>query len=177
MKRCSPSKKLADILNRPAAIQQLGHRGGDIDVERLRHLMDEHDELQVWEIIRNAENDSFGYAMLVFFDGPPFIAIYAHTEGKGRDETEIGRDVLLHLIPLYFENIEEEVLYFYLARPVDQEVYDQLIEAGFDEDDENPTIDQTKEAAFIMWRHTYDAYYGDGTSEQEFGDVGDDYDY
>lgn len=178
MKRCAPSKKLAESLNRPLAKDLLGHRDAskETDLARLRQLMEEDDELHVWEVFHTGDSTSFGYVMLVFYDGPPFIAVYPHSERAGPEEQEISRDILLHLIPMFFENSSEEMLYFYTAASVDQEIYDQLIDAGFDEDDGNPTINYATEKAFVMWRHTYDAYYGEGTDE-EFGDVDDDGNY
>lgn len=122
----------------------------------------EVEELRVWEIDQNGKH--IGYAFFVLYDGPPFIAFYYF--GKPSHAFDIGKDCLELLIPVFFKNLDEEALFYYLPKPVDEEIHAELIDGGFDIWDENPTIDNATAACYILERHTYDAYYGDGADEE-----------
>ena len=167
LKRAGPTQKLADHFAKNGDMRDIiGHVESVPDLERLAMLMEDDESLWAWEIERNGRQ--LGYCFFVTYDGPPFVAIYTFQPV----DVEIGKDCLEQLVPIFFANTDEEALYYYLPRPVDDGVHEALIDGGFDPWDDNPTIDNDAVACYMLERHTFDAYYGDGTDE-EFEESGE----
>jgi len=126
----------------------------------------EDEDFKAWEILQ--DTTQIGYAFLVLYDGPPFITFYYFEEPPNL--LDIGKDCLEQMIPVFFKDLDEPALFYYLPKPVDEELHAELIEGGFDAWEENPTIDNDALACYVLERYTYDAYYGDGEEEFEEGE-------
>jgi len=144
------SKPLRDMLGMTRVLPEL---------KWLKHLMVEEESLRAWEIWRSGKAD--GYAFFVNYDGPPYIALWADHPV----ETHVAKDCFELLLPIFFRNTEEHYLLCFLPKPVHEEIHSVLIDGGFDEWDDNPTIDNDKVACYMLERHTFEAYYGDGGEE------------
>ncbi len=107
-----------------------------------------------------------GYALYVAFNGPPFVNVYRFDE---KIDIELSRDCVLQMVHYFFRKTQEEGLYFYQPKPVNEEIHELLVEGGFDPFEDNPTLDPD-ETCYVLWRHTYVAYYGEeaGGREGEF---------
>lgn len=127
-------------------------------------LVDE--ELFLWGIHPDDADDSVGYAGIVCYSGPPYVFVQYF---EGRPDVDAAADLVMQLTHAYFQNSEEEELWIYVPKPVDDEIHERLIEGGFDPylDDELPGIDLDKDAPYSMQRHTYQAYWGEGSEDPE----------
>jgi hypothetical protein len=170
MKRLPLSKALVESFQKPELFKVCGLRKPP-DQEYLKQLIDDK-ELVVWDIVPDGKTKGAGHALFVRFNGPPFIAIYTHDQ---KPDLELSRDCVLQLIHYFFQKTPEEGLYFYQQKPVPSEIHDLLVEGGFDPFEDNPTLD-ADEACYVLWRHTYVAYYGEesGGREGEFDSYDED---
>jgi hypothetical protein len=133
-------------------------------VESIKELF-EDDDLFVWRVIPDGSDDPIGFAGIVTFSGPPFVFVHLF---PGHEDIETGHEAVLQLVHAFFRNSDEPELWTYVAKPVDDEIHDLLIEGGFDPWlDALPGIDPDVDAAYIMERHTYDAYWGEGSEDPE----------
>ncbi len=120
--------------------------------------------LIVWDIVPEGENNAIGYALYVAYDGPPYFAFYT---ADGKIDLDIAQDAALLMVHAFFKFTDERSLHTFVPQPVDDEIDARLVEAGFDRIEEHPTIDLTKEGAYVMERHTYESYYGDENEDDE----------
>ena len=158
--RVTPSDELLRIFQRPRLCSMMGFEKKP-DLEFLDMLIDE-DLLEIWEVIPQGSSKAIAYACYVANEGPPFVCMYTLSE---QEEIEIAADVLLQLTHTFFRVTEEEALYFYRDKPVEETIHNLLTEGGFDLFEDCPTVDNEKEACYVLWRYTYDAYYGEGSDE------------
>lgn len=119
--------------------------------------------LIVWDIIPEGESESIGYAIYVAYDGPPYFAFHMF---HGKIDLDIAQDASLLMVHAFFKFTEEARLHTFVPQPVDDEIDARLIEAGFDRIEEHPTVDLTKEGAYVMERYTYEAYYDDEEEDE-----------
>lgn len=120
--------------------------------------------LIVWDIIPEGENASIGYALYVAYDGPPYFQIFPF---NGILDLDIAQDAALLMVHAFFKYTKLKALHTFLPQPVSDDIDARLVEAGFDRIEEHPTVDLTQEGAYVMERHTYDAYYGDEEGDKE----------
>lgn len=126
-------------------------------------ILDE--DLFIWRVIPEGADDPVAYAGIVTFSGPPFVFCEFIS---GELLLDMVQDVILLLVHVYFKNSDEQELWAYVPHPVPEEIHDYLVEGGFDPfTDELPGVDLTKDAAFLMERHTYEAYWGEGSELPE----------
>ena len=117
------------------------------------------------------EDEAVGLASLVAFWGNFYVLI--HFFDPAKHDWELSREAILNVVHEYFREADWERIWFYVDKPHDDEIIDLLAELGFDhfpEDRHLPYFDFEKRSAFLIWRHTYDAYYGedeDGPEELE----------
>jgi hypothetical protein len=134
------------------------------ELEWVRELLDE-DDLFVWRMIPEGGDDPIGFAGIVAFSGPPYVFVYFF---PGHEDTETAHEAMLNLVHAFFRHSDEMELWTYVTKPVDDEIHDLLIEGGFDPWTETlPGIDTNVDAAYVMERHTYDAYWGEGSDDRE----------
>jgi hypothetical protein len=170
LKRVPLSKQLHEKFSEPALFRHIGLRKApEFDV--FKGFLEDH-ELIVWNVIPEGKQQPWGYALYVTFNGPPFVAL--HPFNLANVDLELARDVLLQLVHYFFQNTDEEALFYYEPKPVKTEVNDLLVEGGFDLFDDNPTVDPD-EVCYVLERYTYDAYYGEekGGREGEFDNYED----
>ncbi|MEZ4270289.1 MAG: hypothetical protein R3C68_02265 [Myxococcota bacterium] len=128
----------------------------------LQELMDEDESLWIWEIFPEGHPTPVGYALYVTYDGPPYVAIYFFPKPPNFDPSfDLASDCVLHLCHAFFAHTEEDALFFYVDKPVDDTVHDALTEGGFDLFEQCPTIDADVESCYVLERYTYEAYYKD----------------
>ncbi len=125
--------------------------------------------LFVWQVYLGEEERHVGYAGFVAYSGPPYIFYFSLELPV---EYEIAQDCFQELVPLFFRDSEEPLLYTYVEKPVSEQLDELLVEGGFDALESVPAIDNNAIAVYAMERHTYEAYYGDEdddeTEELEF---------
>ncbi|MFC1611452.1 hypothetical protein ACFL6C_10865 [Myxococcota bacterium] len=127
-------------------------------------LVDE--ELFICDMIPEESDKSVGYAAVIAYSGPPFVLVYFFA--KDRMDLDLAQEAVLLLTHAFFQNTSEEQLWTYQVKPIDDEIHDRLIEGGFDFWDQDvPGIEHDKVACYLMERHTYDAYYGDESEEED----------
>lgn len=133
-------------------------------LESVRELFDDG-ELFVWRMVEDGGEDLIGYAGIVVFSGPPYVFVHFVA---GHENVETAHEAMLQLVHTFFRNSEETELWTYIAKPVDDEIHGLLLEGGFDPwTDTLPGIDTDVDAAYVMERHTYDAYWGEGSDDPE----------
>ena len=129
----------------------------------LREDMEEG-ELFIFDRLPEDSHRSVGYAGIVGYSGPPYVSVHYHQEDS--PDLDMAREAFLLLAHVFFQRTEEEQLWTYHPKPVPDEIQDLLLEGGFDAWDTHvPGIDNETTAAFIMFRHTYLAYYSDEAEE------------
>ena len=133
--------------------------------DRLLEAIDDDGQLFIWEIFLSEDSTHTGYAVYVGYDGPPYVFLHFFA-GEEIDES-IARDALIVVVQAFFQNTEEAELYFFLARELCEAYEGPLMDCGFDVDDLLPTINHEEEAAFVLLRTTYDAYYGEESELEE----------
>ena len=133
----------------------------------------EERELGIWRIRPEGEEESPGYVGIIGYSGPPFVFVYFFDPSN--KDLDLAQEAMALVVRAFFENIkEQDQLWAYQEKPVDEEVHSRMIEGGFDHvEDDVPGIDGSKIACYVMERHTYQAYYGDGDDEE--GEVLEDY--
>jgi hypothetical protein len=171
LKLLEPSAELAaDFAKWPGMALAIGITERKPTFEYLTVLIEDQ-TLFVWSIERHGKQ--VGYWFLVLYDGPPYASFWSTRDRALPDE--LVKDCFEVLVPVYFQNLDEEALFFYLPQPVKHEVHEQLTESGFDLFEDNPTIDNSKVACYVLERHTFEAYYGEGGDDEEFEE--DDFSY
>ncbi|MEE8409243.1 MAG: hypothetical protein V3T05_06545 [Myxococcota bacterium] len=126
-------------------------------------MLDEY--LFVWRVIPEGGEEPIAYAGIVAFSGPPFIFCEFI---DGELLLDMVQDVILLLVHAFFKNSDEQEVWAYVPQPVPEEIHECLVEGGFDRfTDDLPGIDLEKDAAYVMERHTYDAYWGEGSEDPE----------
>ncbi len=168
--RVRASPKLVEEFKKRPNLRKVCGIQKDQDLAFFKYLMaDDELLLLIWDITPSSVGKSIGYACFVGYDGPPFITFYYFDEEPHLD---VSRELLEAMIQVFFnEAPDEPSLYFYLPRPVDDDIHAHLIEGGFDVFDDNPTLDNDEVACYVLERYTYDAYYGEGGKAQgEFED-------
>ena len=133
--------------------------------ERILEAIDDDDQLFVWEIFLSEDQSHLGYAVYVAYDGPPYV--FLHFFAENGDEESIARDALIVFSHAFFEYTEQAELYFFLERDLCEAYEGPLMDCGFDVDDTLPTINHDEEAAFVLLRTTYEAYYGEDSELEE----------
>jgi hypothetical protein len=132
--------------------------------------MFDDETLVVWELFPEGGDTAVGYLFYVAFDGPPYIEVVFF---DGALDLTLARDAMALAVQAFFTHTEEAQLHTFVPQPVSEEVHELLTEGGFDLVEEHPTVDLKKEAAYVMERHTYEAYYGEQeeeeTEELDFG--------
>ncbi len=130
-------------------------------------------ELGVWRLIPSGEDKAIGYAGIIGYSGPPYAFVY-YFDANMRD-LDLAQEAMALVVKAFFEHIsDQDQLWAYQDKPVDDEVHSRLVEGGFDlVEDEVPGIDGRQVACYLMERHTYAAYYGDGDDED--GEVMEEY--
>jgi hypothetical protein len=120
--------------------------------------------LIVWDVVPEGESESIGYAFYVAYDGPPYFQYFPFS---GVIDLDIGQDAALLMVHAFFKFTKHPRLHTFIPQPVSDEIDARLIEAGFDRIDEHPTVNLSKEGAYVMERFTYEAYYADEEEEEE----------
>ena len=133
--------------------------------DRILEAIDDDGQLLIWEVFLTESETHLGYAVYVAYDGPPYVFLRFLSEEY--EDEDIARDALVELVKGFFENTEESELYFFLDRALCEEYEGPLMDCGFDVDDSLPTIDHEEEAAFVLLRTTYEAYYGEESEVEE----------
>jgi len=163
LRYASPDAEMVEMFRRPRLLAMTGLQKAP-NLKKLTDLIEEDDELVVWTVVPEGQNQAIGYACYVAFDGPPYVAVYTFSE---EEEVEIAHDCIVQLAHLFFGSTKEEGLHFFRDRPVPEEIHDRLIEGGFDFVEDCPTIDNDVESCYVLERHTYEAYYGEQDEEDE----------
>jgi hypothetical protein len=123
-------------------------------------------DLGVWEVIPEGESAPVALIGLVGYAGPPFIFV-TYLDPKHPD-LDLAQEAMVLVIKYFFENEKPDELWCYQVKPVSEEIHSRLIEGGFDLwEDDIPSIDSNQLAAYIMERHTFDAYYGEQDDEEK----------
>lgn len=123
-------------------------------------------DLGVWEIVPEGDSEPVGLIGLVGYAGPPFLFI-TYLNPKQPD-LDLAQEAMVLVVRVFFDNLKPDELWTYQLKPVDEEIHSRLVEGGFDAWEENvPGIDTDRLAAYIMERHTYDAYYGEQVDDEE----------
>ncbi len=126
------------------------------------------DGLYLFEVCHEGDDQAIGYAGIVTYSGPPYVFFELF---EAKVDVDMAQDAILQLVHAFFRQSEEEELWVYLPRPVNEDVVERLSEGGFDAwDDELPGVDTKKVAPYMLARHTYVAYYGDEVEGSAGGD-------
>lgn len=123
----------------------------------------DEDELFVYHVTTHDEGERVAYAILVHYDGPPYILVHFFSK---QVDVDIAGDAMLLMVMGFFQNTEEPQLYTFVPRPVPEAIHDKLLEGGFDPIDDYPVIDNTEEACYCLERFTYEAYYQDEEDDE-----------
>ena len=114
--------------------------------------------LMIWEVQSKITKENYAYVIYILYDGPPYIEFYNFTDSLNLDWI---KDALLEIIHFFFSTTDHSGLFFYLDKPIPEEINTLLIENGFDRFDDCPIIDHSLERAYVLERYTYEAYHYD----------------
>ena len=156
--------ELVKIFQKKDLYQEAGY-SKPLSKERILEAIDDDGELFIWEIFLSEDQSHLGYGVYVAYDGPPYV--FLHFFSQDTDEESIARDALVVFVRAFFEYTEQVELYFFLDRELCEAYEGPLMDCGFDVDDTLPTINHDEEAAFVLLRTTYEAYYGEDSELEE----------
>lgn len=128
----------------------------------LRSDLFDDETIVVWEMVDEHEK-AVGYAVYIACNGPPFVFLHF---ASGKVDLDVAQDAMLSLVHAFFAYTKEQALYTFLPKPIDEEANRLLIEGGFDLVEDYP-VDPEHEAAYVIERHTYKAYYAEDDEDAE----------
>tara|TARA_Y100001968_G_C19076782_1_gene581075 strand:- start:85 stop:666 length:582 start_codon:yes stop_codon:yes gene_type:complete len=131
--------------------------------ETLQQLLFEENMLILWHTFPAGSTQSIGYSGWSYCSGPAFLFFMpTHTPELDLILVSEAMEMITHA---FFSFTPLNELFIYVDRPVDDDIHATLVESGFDPWDELPTINNEVEAAYIMKRSTFHAYFGEGEDD------------
>lgn len=158
---------LHEHLSIRAFYKEIGRRHIPSLVELRDDLFDDL-TLYVWQVHLTEEERMVGYAGFVAYSGPTYLFYFSLAPDV---DYEVAQDCYQKLIPLFFRETDDAILYTYVEKPVPEQVDELLLEGGFDLLEGVPGVDEKETAVYAMERHTFEAYFGEdeeGEGELEF---------
>lgn len=124
-------------------------------------------DLLVWDIFVDGGENSVGYATL-FHNVPADPSMYVYFFDADFDD-KVAQEVTMLIVHQIFQNTDAKGLDYIL--PVvgddDDPFIRFLVQSGFDRSEETTDVDTTSESCFTLYRHTYDAYFGEGAKDRQ----------